>query len=140
MEYGEVNVDEIISQLNYTEHEHSVLAASEQQDLEINQTLEKRFEILNAFVWAGGNFIVYGKYVYCKMGLKGHGEQLLDAQAAYEKMAGKRSGMTGIKYIVATKGDALSFEGSRPSMQVVKTKKDIRMDPGMRAASTLGKD
>ena len=33
--------------------------------------LEKSFEILNAFVWAGGNFIDTAN-VYCKW-LKGHG-------------------------------------------------------------------
>ena len=63
---------------------------------------EKSFEILNAFVWAGGNFIDTAN-VYCKW-LKGHGN-------CSEQIIGKwlkESGMQG-KVIVATKGAHYSF-------------------------------
>ena len=86
--------------------------------------LEKSFEILNAFVWAGGNFIDTAN-VYCKW-LKGHGN-------CSEQIIGKwlkESGMQG-KVIVATKGAHYSFED--PGRSRV-NKEDIRMDR-MRAAA-----
>lgn len=91
--------------------------------------LEKSFEILNAFVWAGGNFIDTAN-VYCKW-LKGHGN-------CSEQIIGKwlkESGMQG-KVIVATKGAHYSFED--PGRSRV-NKEDIRMDLD-ESCRTLGKD
>lgn len=91
--------------------------------------LEKSFEILNAFVRAGGNFIDTAN-VYCKW-LKGHGN-------CSEQIIGKwlkESGMQG-KVIVATKGAHYSFED--PGRSRV-NKEDIRMDLD-ESCRTLGKD
>ena len=91
--------------------------------------LEKSFEILNAFVRAGGNFIDTAN-VYCKW-LKGHGN-------CSEQIIGKwlkESGMQA-KVIVATKGAHYSFED--PSRSRV-NKEDIRMDLD-ESCRTLGKD
>ena len=80
--------------------------------------LEKSFEILNAFVRAGGNFIDTAN-VYCKW-LKGYGN-------CSEQIIGKwlkESGMQG-KVIVATKGAHYSFED--PGRSRV-NKEDISMD------------
>ena len=91
--------------------------------------LEKSFEILNAFVRAGGNFIDTAN-VYCKW-LKGYGN-------CSEQIIGKwlkESGMQG-KVIVATKGAHYSFED--PGRSRV-NKEDIRMDLD-ESCRTLGKD
>ena len=91
--------------------------------------LEKSFEILNAFVRAGGNFIDTAN-VYCKW-LKGHGN-------CSEQIIGKwlkESGMQG-KVIVATKGAHYSFEDPGHSRV---NKEDIRMDLD-ESCRTLGKD
>ena len=90
---------------------------------------EKSFEVLDAFIRAGGNFIDTAN-VYCKW-LEGHG-------TCSEKIIGKwlkDRGAEG-KVIVATKGAHYSFED--PGRSRV-NREDIRADLD-ESCRTLGKD